>query len=324
MELYLVLINVKRLAELIFPLTALIKQISADIKVYIVPISPHELGQPENLLAVIEEIKSLIAEPTPTPTNIRLYLLDIGPETPEEASQLIDFFHNNRSQIIAWIGRGWTANDLALINDDERLIPITSEKEVMRGLEKFGLYIPTYLKQSDQALLSRKPSLVDKEPLALRYIGALAVLRSIDRNNGEDNTLTLLISAALEMINGKTNEYVENLVSLIPDMERLSADALSRFTDNLCIFREAKNMNRPVGYVNLRDVPSHTNIIHIIKEAQYRFPYLVVIRYRIDGEEYTEYSSKKFNVIKETKPFLNSALDRTTLMQLLNIIVITL
>jgi len=186
------------------------------------------------------------------------------------------------------------------------------------------LYIPTYLKQSDQALLSRKPSLVDKEPLALRYIGALAVLRSIDRNNGEDNTLTLLISAALEMINGKTNEYVENLVSLIPDMERLSADALSRFTDNLCIFREAKNMNRPVGYVNLRDVPSHTNIIHIIKEAQYRFPYLVVIRYRIDGEEYTEYSSKKFNVIKETKPFLNSALDRTTLMQLLNIIVITL
>lgn len=303
MELIIIIINQVTMDKLIFLLAALIKSLPEN-KIQIIPATPAWLGDHENLKKEIGEIlKSLNYSPD-TPVNLNLYLLDIGPENFSDDQYLLTFARQHQGLIKLWVARGFdeeTAN--SILSYGARLVAANQDESLIATLRRSGISVWKYLEKAENILLCNEEEAIKDNEIVYRYTQALSVVKVMNKNYGEDETLQLLASMCLEITSGRKQPYVNSLIETWEKMEEYTNQAKEAFTDNFYLFERTKAVGRPIGYARLGEAPKYIDTASILKKALKKFPDLAIVRYNIDDEEFIEFSSLKFDVSKKTRQY---------------------
>lgn len=125
---------------------------------------------------------------------------------------------------------------------------------------------------------------------AARYGQALVSSRTLNTHKIHEN---VMVEAAREIINQKQNFEITHLAEQYPSISRATENAMQK------IFIQDSNFSIPsreVAYGYLDNISPLADFYAIRQEALRRFPYLAVIQFRENGQEFTWLGSKRLNI----------------------------
>ncbi|MDD3285807.1 MAG: hypothetical protein PHG95_04235 [Patescibacteria group bacterium] len=127
---------------------------------------------------------------------------------------------------------------------------------------------------------------------AIRYMMALTVSRT---TKGEKENAEIFIAAARELAYKKKNFEITNLANQYPTVAKATENAIQKIKIQPSAFDIP---NRQVAYGYLDNVSPMVDLYAIKKEITNKFPYLAVIQYRKNSEEFTCIVSKELDLQK--------------------------
>lgn len=328
-----ILCDISRL-ENIFPVAAIFRKFRKSPETIIVMnAKPESLGDEDGFQrALLAEIKHYqredenpyLEDEDRMPINtggISLYLINIGPQHNEDMPNLVAFMERHEADIAWWLDtqHDWLPAELHYMNQYREIIKWQRGITPLQLLERYKCHSPRYWKEAEAALMSDNPDILNGNSLAVRYLGA-SYVASIIGNNLRDSNFYLFyfLASVQELIYSRPNMDVVSLANLFPKAVKETNKAKLKFSDSSIFFRQAKKIGRPVGYVNLGEMPNFINVQDILAYGYKRFPWLCVVKYRIQGQERMEVGSAKLDIVPIIKEHVADKIDNKTLVRLLN------
>ncbi len=238
----------------------------------------------------------------------KIILLNIHPLNKEESEYLINFFEKHQGKIKLWVDvyNDWDPHVLRYLKSDETCKFLFDEnKSVLQMLKEYGFKISEELFQLSDELRDGTV----KTDLAARYIAALSAACITDNNSstGIKNYFDAFTSVVNEIFTGERNAYLDELVADFLKANKQMPKIKKLATDNHKFFTAAKNIGRPIGYLELKNINPSLDLSELLEYGGEMFPWLFIINYNIDDGPGVLFTSSKipiFELLERCKAIL--------------------
>lgn len=249
----------------------------------------------------------------------KIYLLDIGPNDSQEADIIRIFLERHKQEVVFWSdSHNWPDGVLKYLNEDIDCIRLNRNESVLEMLEKFGYESPRLWKKTADSMLDVQK--LTKDYAALRYIEAFAASCIMSKNSGQDEMFKTFIQMINELLYGAVNNEITNLADFFYVIKEKTEKAKKMFSENFPIFRTAKKIGRPIGFLNLGEFRNDVNLGELLEHGIKKFPWLCIITYSIKGLQFSCASSTVFPVeyYINDKDIISLIKESATVYKLLN------
>lgn len=312
--------------ELIFSVASLLLAKSHEEGIFFMPVATDKLikSGPDqmNLFDLDfedeedEEDEEFLTEAS-TGQEDKIILLNIYPNNKQEKIDIINFYDRYEKQIMLWLSnRPWDEEILNYFGKNNSKIVVNPEKNCGQILKQLGYPVPDFWLKAENAIIN-----IDmRNHLASRYIRAMLVNKTIGVNSARqsDLELSLFVAAVNELITAQENEAITQLSELFLDMIKEANWAKKHFSVENPIFRQAKKMGRPVGYLALDEIDDYFNIEDVLNYGTKKFPWLCVIEFSLNGRSRLALGSQKLPIKQIMEDYSNLNLSTYEVMKLIN------
>lgn len=225
---------------------------------------------------------------------IKYVLFGIFPANESEDGIIASFFYDNKEQIMLWVDwHLWPKGLLSFIHTSDRVL-INKIKTCLELMMENGYEFPEIWLQAERAMITHDMT----NDWAARYLRAFLVARAAGQNyfteNGSD--FVIFFTFVSEILDDRENEELSKVEDEFMDMVQETDIMAESFTDDHPIFLEAKKIGRPVGCLLLDEVADYFNTDEILLEGLKKYPWLCVLRYKINDTIYLFFDSEKLNL----------------------------
>jgi hypothetical protein len=307
--------------DLIFALAAIMGNAKGD-HVVMMPLDLEEKS--ENLLEeACGQQQKYAAENyaeclTPNGLPDRLFLLNIGPDSTDHKG-FMQFLLDHEDEIVLWTDshQGWTQEEINFDNSRKNIIRLNG-RSCLQTLISLGYQAPVWWQETEAAMLAAVASDIAKNNDAIRYHGAFWMKRIMSHNSGENNMLDVFREAVTELVDGVASEEIDRLNNLVQDMIRETRQAKSQLSSNTVWFQEARQHDRPVGYLRLDDAPEYLDTKDIMAYGRQQYPWLFVFAYNMKGREILQAESDMLDMQQILDYYYSLTKDEDALLRCLN------
>lgn len=252
--------------------------------------------------------------------KINFYLINVGPHHDQDMINILTFLEKHEEKIKLWIdtANDWLPNELKYVNQYRPVVVYRRDLSGLELLELLKYRSPLYWKRAEAALISLNIEALKNNPLALRYLEASVVSRNIGDNLQDNYQYFSFLASLDELIYNQADPDIDLLIDFFPKMIKGVAKAKNKISSKSIFFRSAKKAGRPVGYLNLGNIPSFINIEDILCYGQKNFPWLFIVRYQLDNKDHLLATSRILDIPHIIKSYSQDTKDHRTLLRLLN------
>lgn len=242
----------------------------------------------------LEKISKILAKE-------KIFLFNIYPKSPEEHSQLLNFYDENQKTISGWIDSHfseWDESALNYISEDPEIIKITQGRASLRSLKEMGFDFPD--EWLDTYLAIRNQDIFNKEAIRCLIISKATeiIFDNVFVEETEKANLysDIFYSLAEEIItsikNKKFNWMCKKYAAALEKTETLK----TAFKTNKRLFKKAYTAGRPVGLLRLGRINPYVNIQEIMYHGKRKYPWLCIVTYEIQGRIFLRAESSKISI----------------------------
>ncbi|MDI3496399.1 MAG: hypothetical protein PWQ35_420 [Patescibacteria group bacterium] len=221
----------------------------------------------------------------------KFIILGLRPENKKEEAIVAKFASDFKKQITLWIDdASWKPDFYNYLRLENQNIIASSDSSCLSKLKTRGYPAPTIWLHADEAL--QKIDL--RNQIARRYAQAMIVNQVIVNNyqNNIESEIRIFELAVKEIIDQQENFEISMLADMFIEMVAQTSILKDKFSDTHPIFRKAKKIGRPVGYLYLKNMKCNTDIKSIIKLGLEKFPWLCVVIFKLNDKKYIHAKSK--------------------------------
>lgn len=247
----------------------------------------------------------------------QIIILGLRPKNKKEAAIVAQFVSDYKRQIKLWIDdKNWQPDLYNYLRLDNQNIIATNESSCLSKLQKHGYPAPAIWLRIDKAL--QRNDL--RNFVARRYIQAIAVNQVLVNNcfNDIDSQIQIFRLAIQEIIDKQLSYEISELADMFFDMKIKTEILKDNFSDTHPIFRKAKRLGCPVGYLYLKDMERSADIKSIVELGLKKYPWLCVVVYNIKDEKYIFVKSKYIPINELLSYYGELDISINSLLKLLN------
>ncbi len=222
-------------------------------------------------------------------------LFGIHPTNELEEKKIFRFFDRKTDKIILWLDwHEWPNGLVEYLRSQSSEICIDEKRFCLDFLAEKNYPVQEEWFDAEFAMVNDDYS----NKLASRYLKILSVVRASGQNLSLENGKSFIIYSSVieEIINGQKIEPLSEIEGMFNCMVQEVETCINSVHDNHHVFVEAKNMGRPVGYLELGRVEDYFNAVEIFDAILPKFPWLCVIQVSICGIPQSYYGSLKFEI----------------------------
>jgi len=224
-------------------------------------------------------------------------LFGIRPQDEIDAKEIAFFFDKNSEEIIAWVdAHNWPDNLLAFLYSQSQNIFIDSTRTYLQNLCPQHEIKEEWIK-AEEAMINKNIN----HPLAGRYLKSFMNLKNLDDQEGEGDeakAFVLFNSIVNELVTGQENFGLTASEQTYDDNFKQASRHAENFSDQHPIFAEAKKKGRSVGCLVLDKFEDYFDAEEVMRRGLEKFPWLCVLRYRINERVFVVFSSKYLPIEK--------------------------
>lgn len=247
---------------------------------------------------------------------VKYALFGIFPTTENETKVIASFFYENKEKIMLWVDwHIWPDNLLSFLKTSDRIF-ISEIKTCSEIMRENNFDIPDIWLAVEKAMIMHDMS----NEWAARYLKAFLVARSAGQNyfTEKGSDFVIFFTFISEILDDKENEELSKVEDEFMDMLNETDIMGESFVDDHPIFIEAKKLGRPVGCLLLEEVTDYFNSDEILFEGLKKFPWLCILRFRINNVIYLLFDSEKLEIKDLVETYQKYAKQEEEFFKILN------
>lgn len=225
---------------------------------------------------------------------IKYALFGIFPANENENEIIAKFFYENKERIMLWVDwHFWPEGLLIFLKTSDKFF-ISEIKTCSELMKENNYNIPDVWLDAEKAMVTHDMT----NDWAARYLQAFLVARASGQNYFSEKGSDFVVFYTLisEILEDKENEELSKVADEFLDMVSETDVMVESFVDDHPIFLEAKERGRPVGCLLLDEVADYFNSDEILFEGLKKFPWLCILRFRINDVVFLLFDSEKLEI----------------------------
>lgn len=263
---------------------------NVDLIYAIVAIMDHYSEESDNVLLASETVNCFEKHPPEADSNV--FIFNIGPRNEQEVTIVDNFLNNYGHQLELWINKD-KFDSVNWIDGGGETIQTYSEASCLLDLMESGYNTNESWTKMANDLASGN---YEESRQLVRLYRAWWATRIL-WNNGDSTRFSIFLQAVhAEIISDIRNSEISRLNEVYTRIRNNTTQAHRKI---ICQAPFRGIVKREIGYADLGEISIEIDIDQVIRTGKIRFPWLSIVQYVYQGQQYTAVFSDQLKPMKK-------------------------